>query len=84
MFQSGPIQVDSNKEIESVWGEAKGRISARDGRSFKEVVEGLPQNPKTIEWGSKNTNAMACSNADEYSRWPEEVHCEGVVSRWVE
>ena len=48
------------------------------------MVEGLPQNLKSARRRPKNTSAMEGSKADVSARRPEEVHCEGVVSRWIE
>ena len=47
MVHSKPTQVNLDKEVESIGGEVKGRINTRDGRSFKEVLEGFPQTSKS-------------------------------------
>ena len=76
--------MDLEKEAESIGGEVKGRTNTKDGRSFKEVLEGIPQNSKSEGGMAKNTRDMAAFDADEYSRRHEEVNSKGMESIWSE
>ena len=57
--------MEKDKKAESVGDDVKDRTSARDGRSFKAVVEGLPQHLKIEKWVTKNTRPEGETSTDE-------------------
>ena len=63
--ENGSIMVETDKQLESVGGEVKNRSNSKDGRSFKEVVEGLSQNSKIDGWVKKDNDILRSSRAGE-------------------
>ena len=79
LFRNGSVIVETEKAEEQVRDNEKIRTNTRDGRSFKEVVEGWTQHPKIDDRLRRYTSIMEDPSDDENSRQLEKVKLKGMV-----
>ena len=75
---------EDDKVSEAVRRDEKFRKATNDGRSFKEVVEGLPHHLKVDDWVMKNPKKMANFDAKKNQMKLDKMNLKGMVWRVVE
>ena len=75
---------ENTKVTESDGDEEKHGAKIRDGISFKDVVEGHPENAKTDGWQKEKTYTILNHGAKEHNRQSDLVKLKGVVWNVVE
>ena len=75
---------EDDKVSEAVRRDEKFRKATNDGRSFKEVVEGLPHHLKVDDWVMKNPKKMANFDAKKNRMKFDKMNLKGMVWRVVE
>ena len=84
MFCNGPAIMETDMEKKPAGGNEKSMSYTRDGRSFKEVVEGWPQHPKGGDQMRRRSRELEASNDDEVRRQLEKVKVKEMVWRVAE
>ena len=84
MFYNGPAIMETDMEKKPVGGNEKSMSYTRDGRSFKEVVQGWPQHPKGGDQMWRISRELEASNDDEVRRQLEKVKVKEMVWRLAE
>ena len=77
-------RLEAESDYELVGRTEKHRLDTNDGRSYKEVVEGVPNLSKVDEWGMIKPRAVAAYMDDESRKEFEKMNIKGLVWRVVE
>ena len=80
---NGPFLQKGEKVSEAVGREEKSMKALVNGRSFKEVLEGLPHHLKVDEWVSKNPRKMAGSDVEKNIWKVDKMFFKEMVGDWL-
>ena len=84
LFQNGSAMAETMKETDATGEEENHGSNKRDGRSFKDVVEGRPQYANTVGCLKGKAKIVSDSKVNEHSKKIEMVNLKGIVWSVVE